>query len=68
MVAGASRLGETSGTASDGRLHLEEVPAFCMSSPECCLPKQSEIVGMSSGTTSGVQGIRGLDPGVARGR
>jgi hypothetical protein len=28
MVAGASRLGETSGSASDERLHLEEVPAF----------------------------------------
>jgi hypothetical protein len=28
----------------------------------------SKIVGMGSGTASGVQGIRGLDPGVARGR
>jgi hypothetical protein len=32
MVAGASRLGETSGSASDERLHLEEVPAFRISS------------------------------------
>jgi hypothetical protein len=32
MVGGASRLGETSGSASDERLHLEEVPAFRISS------------------------------------
>jgi hypothetical protein len=33
MVAGASRLGETAGPASKEKLHLEEVPAFRMSSP-----------------------------------
>jgi hypothetical protein len=58
MVAGASRLGETSGSASDETLHLEEVPALFA----------SEMVGKSSGTPSGVQGICGLDPGVARNR
>jgi hypothetical protein len=37
MVAGASRLGETSGSASSERsLHLEELPAFRMSSPKYC--------------------------------
>jgi hypothetical protein len=51
MVAGASRLGETSGSASDERLHLEEVPAFRMSSPK-------RIRG-NSGTAFGVQGIAG---------
>jgi hypothetical protein len=44
MVAGASRLGETSGPASDETLHLEEVPAFRMSSPKFRLPKYLELV------------------------
>jgi hypothetical protein len=60
MVAGGSRLGETSGSASDERLHLEEVPAFRISS--------GQPVGENSGTASGVQGIGGVDPGVARDR
>jgi hypothetical protein len=66
MVAGASRLGETAGPASKEKLHLEEVPALRMSSPERYVA--SEILGVSSGTTSGVLGICGPDPGVARDR
>jgi hypothetical protein len=60
MVAGASRLGETSGSEPDERLHLEEVPAFRIGS--------GQQVGENSGTASGVRGICGLDPGVARDR
>jgi hypothetical protein len=51
MVAGGSRLGETSGSAADKRLHLEEVPAFRMSSPKW--------IGANSGTASGVREFAG---------
>jgi hypothetical protein len=66
MVAGASRLGEAAGPAPKEKLHLEEVPALRMSSANVMLPP--EIFGVSSGTTSGVRGICGPDPGVARDR
>jgi hypothetical protein len=57
MVAGASRLGEIAGPAPKKKLDLEEVPAFRMSSRKRYVA--SEILGVSSGTTSGVREICG---------